>query len=155
MTTSNIGTRYTVESATIEDIDRLAALLLNLYRGECPEMIPRDASRLHTLLKLSLARDPSTLASTFVVRDMHVSGRIVASVVASTSTSPRRSAVTFRHLFRTVQIARFEAVKILWTQTRLANLLCAPLPERTTQLHSLIIDPEYRKNGLGLKLMEV
>lgn len=153
MTTSETETRYAIETADSSDIPRLAELLVELYRGECPELIPRRSSILTQVIEDALGSDIDALRSTFVLRDRDAGDRIVASVVASTSTRPRTSPINVRHILRTLRTARTDAARILYTQHRLAVLLCASLPPRTTQLHSLIIDQNYRGHRLGTALV--
>lgn len=116
-------------------------------------MIPRDPSVLTRVIEHALESEKEALGRTLVLRDRDASDRIVASVVASTSERPRRSPITARHIVKTARTARIDALKILVTQQRLAALLCAPLPPSTTQLHSLIIDPNYRGHRLGTALV--
>jgi len=152
---TEIATRYVVGSADVADAERLAQLLLELYQSECAHLVPENIEAFRELLRQTLTVNPAGLRETFVVRDTHESNRIVASVVASTSRNPRRSPLTRTHATNTVRrLGARTAARVLWTQLQLANLLCASLPHRTTQLHSLIIDPAHRGQYLGARLVQ-
>lgn len=151
-----IDVRFVVERADCIDHPHLARLLHALYRAECSEMLTPNDVAMVRLLERSLSVDATSEgAATFVVRDRLHNNRIVASVVASTSRQPRSSPLTPKHVGHVLRaLGPRGSARFLTTQLRLAQLLCATLPERTTQLHSLIVDLDYRGHGLGVMLVD-
>lgn len=146
--------RFSIEPAEIDDDSRIAELLLTLYRIECADMVPANEAGLLALLHRSVSNSAAARSCTFVARDRLRDNVVVASVVASTSGSPRTSPVTPAHVLAGVRmLGPRTGAKVIATQVRLSRLLCATLPEKTTQLHSLIIDPDYQGFGIGSKLV--
>lgn len=155
MPASKTAIRSIIERATYADIPALSDLLLTLYEDECPRILPQDHSVFRAILAHTLARSESALESMLVVRDdASVSGRPVASIMLSPSNRPRRSSLDMEYIATAlIRLGIASGAQVVWEQLRLMNLLCAPLPPSTAQVHSLVIDREHRGRGIGTRLM--
>ena len=147
--------RWRVNAATPEDVPQIAELLCLLYQAEAPRLVPDDTHAFNALLQASLrAQGQEPKQSSFVVRDADNPGRVGGYVALSCADNPRKPPFSARYLAEAIRrFGAWEAARLLWRQYRLAALLCAPLPPKTAQLHSLIIRPELRGQGLAKRLI--
>lgn len=147
--------RWRVDAATPGDVPQIAELLCLLYEAEAPRLVPDDTHAFIELLQAGLrARGHELAESSFIVRDGDNPGRAGGYIALSCDRNPRKPPFSARYLAEAIR--RFpvrQAALLLWRQYRLSALLCAPLPAKTAQMHSLIIRPELRGQGLAKRLI--
>lgn len=145
---------WNVEMASAADIPEVARLLAQLYKEEAPRMVPSDEGSFTTLLEAGLrAQGPATIDSSLVARDAHGRAKLAGYVALSCDHSPRKSPINWDYLATAFRRLGPHAVRVLWHQFRLTGMLCAELGPKTAQLHSLIVDPAHRGEGIGVGLV--
>lgn len=147
--------QWRVDTATPDDVPQIADLLRLLYEAEAPEMVPEDTEAFTSVLASALhGQGRTAIESNLIARDAEDPSVVGGSVALSCSHNPRRPPFTRRYIadaFR--HLPAREAIRLLWRQYRLMALMCAPLPPRTAQMHSLVVRPELRGQGLAVRLI--
>ena len=143
-----------IDAADASDSTEIARLLLQLYREEAPGMVPRKVESFVALLEAGLRAHESTLASSLVARSDQDPSRLVGHIALSCDHNPRTTPFSPDYLRLAVRrLGVRPAARVLWRQYRLMGLLCAALGPKTAQLHSLIVDPDHRGEGVAVELV--
>ncbi|ADP81203.1 GNAT family N-acetyltransferase [Pseudofrankia inefficax] len=136
-----------IRAANDDDLTTVADLLVQLYEDECPGIFSgsRDAS---LRLIRSLVRENESVVRDGLVLDSP--DGIIAYGAVSTSTFPRRRPSMAMVGAQALSFLGVRAAaEFCWAYSRLQNLVCAPLPPMTAQVHSLVVHPRARGNGYG------
>jgi ribosomal protein S18 acetylase RimI-like enzyme len=148
-------TRWQVDQAKQHDLPEIARLLIELYRAEAPWSVPAGEAAFAKVLETGLrGQTPGLLESSLVARDLDDPTRLAAYVAMSPDHSPRRPLFSRRYLSAAVRLlGPVSAARVLWYQFRMMGLLCSPLVPGAAQLHSLVVDPAHRGEGLAVELV--
>jgi len=148
-------TRWKIDAARPADLPEIARLLIELYQAEAPWSVPGDQRRFSELLQIGLrSQCPDLLESSLVARDREDPARLAGYVALSPDHCPRKPLFSRRYVAAALRLlGPASAAKVLWHQFRMMGLLCSPLVPGAAQLHSLIIDPVHRGEGLAAKLV--
>lgn len=118
-------------------------------------MVPADEESFTVLLETGLrAQDPATTECNLVARDERDPIRLAGYIALSCDHSPRKPPFNWDYVAAAVRrLGPRAASGVLCHQFRLMGLLCAPLGPKTAQLHSLIVDPDRRGQGIAADLV--
>jgi ribosomal protein S18 acetylase RimI-like enzyme len=139
--------------ASVDDLVKIAGLLVQLYEEEAPGMLTGPMKKRQELLaRMLLHAQRHQAGNSYVVKK---GAEVCGHVALATSTNPRRSTVRPALLGNACRVLGVRAgIRFMFGIAKFSNLVCGPLPSDTAQLHSLIVHPKFRGQGLALKLCE-
>ncbi len=142
----------TVRPARFSDIAALAVLQTQLYHTEAPGALHGPLDRQHALLRYVLEGDPRGLRRRYIWPDAHDLPIATASIHLPSDliigfTPPG----TMQRAFGLLGIA--DTLRLIGTLLRVSLASNGPSNRRAAYIHSVVVDEQWRGQGIGRALM--